>query len=144
MNDEVIVDGLAEALDEETSASENIQNALSLNENEVDINQLLKLYQWIKTHSSKVIVGFIGIILGLSSYFFYSQDFKNDTTDHIKRIDKKLESINKDIDSIQIRVRLIKINQSNIENMKYRIESLKEITKLNLEIEKIKHQKNLK
>jgi len=144
MNDEVIVDGLAEALDEEISASENIQNALSLNENEVDINQLLKLYQWIKTHSSKVIVGFIGIILGLSSYFFYSQDFKNDTTDHIKRIDKKLESINKDIDSIQIRVRLIKINQSNIENIKYRIESLKEITKLNLEIEKMKHQKNLK
>lgn len=144
MNDEVIVDGLAEALDEETSASENIQNALNLNENEVDINQLLKLYQWIKTHSSKVIFGLIGIILGLSSYFFYSQDFKNDTTEHIKRIDKQLESINKDIDSIQIRVRLIKINQSNIENMKYRIESLKEITKLNLEIEKMKHQKNLK
>jgi len=133
---------LEKALAEEESASKRIQKALDLDKDVVDTNQILRLYQWIRIHIAKIITATGAIFIALISYFFYSQDFKDDTKEEIQKINEKINFVTKNIEELQKEAQYIKVNQAEVNNMKYRIESLKEITKLKFQIEEIKQNKS--
>lgn len=129
---------IEEELEAEREVSRTIQNALNLDEKEVALKELVDTYQWIKTNIIAIITGLGAVIIAIVSYVYYSQDFKEDTKDDINKINTEIETLTKDCKVLQNEMKALEINQANIRNMDYKIESMKEIENLKLDIQKIR------
>lgn len=107
-----------------------------LNDEQVDQNHMLRIYQWGKKQLWKILTGFIVIIVALTTYMLYSTEFKNKTITDLVQLNKKINEMQKEMQNINS---VCKVNSNEISNVKYRLETVKKFKHLEIEINNLKN-----
>lgn len=132
MSNEAVIDSILSSADE---SSKSIQTPV-LNDEQVDLNHLLRIYQMIKKKLWAIGSGVIITIFGLSAYMVYSTVFKDKTTSELNKLATEIQTIKQEINRINS---VCKINANNVLNMQYRFNTMQNFKDLEIEIHKLKN-----
>lgn len=123
-NEELLKDTITNIYSNDNKKTNDIQ--FPKEEDEAEKKQLIKLYKWGEKNLLTVILFLVG------SSFLIGVYYQDRATTR-----KELITIKDDIKKIKTEIQNIKINKNDIDNIKYRIESLKKVNNLELRLKSI-------